>query len=67
MLFEFEQYNDIAIVTLDSPIEFNSIASPVCLPDNQQDVHVDRDAVVIGWGSLREGSRFLIKISGNWL
>ncbi|XP_060537107.1 proclotting enzyme [Cylas formicarius] len=48
-------YNDIALLTLDSPVEFTSQIRPVCLPAGSG----SRDwsgstATVIGWGSLRE-------------
>ncbi|KAJ8918694.1 hypothetical protein NQ315_015014 [Exocentrus adspersus] len=46
-------YNDIAILTLDSPIEFSQQIRPVCLPTGGSD-HSGKTATVIGWGSLRE-------------
>nr|XP_023020913.1 proclotting enzyme [Leptinotarsa decemlineata] len=46
-------YNDIAILTLDSPIEFTQQIRPVCLPSGGSD-HSGKTGTVIGWGSLRE-------------
>ncbi|XP_018570644.1 proclotting enzyme-like isoform X2 [Anoplophora glabripennis] len=46
-------YNDIAILTLDSPVDFTQQIRPVCLPNGGND-HSGKTATVIGWGSLRE-------------
>ncbi|KAG5893554.1 hypothetical protein JTB14_013638 [Gonioctena quinquepunctata] len=46
-------YNDIAILTLDSPVEFTSHIRPVCLPSGASD-HTGKTGTVIGWGSLKE-------------
>lgn len=46
-------YNDIAILTLDSPVEFNNQIRPICLPAAGQTFD-GQGATVIGWGSLRE-------------
>ncbi|KAJ8929620.1 hypothetical protein NQ314_017662 [Rhamnusium bicolor] len=46
-------YNDIAILTLDSPVEFSQQIRPVCLPNGSGD-HSGKTGTVIGWGSLRE-------------
>lgn len=49
-------YNDIAILTLDSPIDYTSTISPVCLPpSDSSDQYTDKEAAVIGWGAIREG------------
>lgn len=48
--------NDVAILTLDSPVEFNQYISPVCLPPlGSIDPYIGREAVVIGWGTLTQG------------
>ncbi|XP_066158584.1 proclotting enzyme-like isoform X1 [Euwallacea fornicatus] len=47
-------YNDIAILTLDSPIDFNSMIRPVCLPSGGTRDWAGSTGTVIGWGSLRE-------------
>ncbi|CAH1153687.1 unnamed protein product [Phaedon cochleariae] len=46
-------YNDIAILTLDSPVDFSKHVRPLCLPTGSSDFS-GRTATVIGWGSLRE-------------
>nr|CAH7763072.1 unnamed protein product [Callosobruchus chinensis] len=46
-------YNDIAILTLDSPVEFSHQIRPICLPSGGGD-HSGKTGTVIGWGSLRE-------------
>ena len=51
------QYNDVALLTLDSPVQFSRSISPVCLPTlgtNEQ--YVAKEAVVVGWGALKEGT-----------
>ncbi|XP_032786548.2 chymotrypsin-2 [Daphnia magna] len=42
--------NDIALLTLDSPVEFSSVISPVCLHDNVTHGYVGKDVVTAGWG-----------------
>ncbi|XP_057657586.1 proclotting enzyme [Diorhabda carinulata] len=46
-------YNDIAILTLDSPVEFTQQIRSVCLPTSTIDP-TGKTGTVIGWGSLRE-------------
>lgn len=46
-------YNDIAILTLDSPVQFSSQIRPICLPAGGEQ-YTGRPATVIGWGSLHE-------------
>jgi hypothetical protein len=47
------QYNDIAILTLDSPVPFTRAIRPICLPTGSAS-YEGKDATVVGWGSLRE-------------
>ncbi|NP_001166087.1 serine protease 70 precursor [Nasonia vitripennis] len=47
-------YNDVAILTLNEPVEFSETIRPVCLPSGAN-LYTGKQAVVIGWGSLREG------------
>jgi hypothetical protein len=52
------QFNDIAILKLDSPVKFSNTISPVCLPSSgTKDLYVNKEAVVVGWGALQEGIR----------
>ncbi|XP_017786071.1 PREDICTED: proclotting enzyme-like [Nicrophorus vespilloides] len=46
-------YNDIAILTLDSPVQFSKQVRPICLP-TYGSKYEGQTATVIGWGSLRE-------------
>ncbi|XP_065204934.1 proclotting enzyme-like [Planococcus citri] len=46
-------YNDIALLTLDSPVPFSRNIRPICLPQGRTQYH-GRMATVIGWGSLKE-------------
>jgi len=47
-------YNDIAILTMESPVVFSDTVSPVCLPTTSDD-YTMKDAVVMGWGTIKEG------------
>ncbi|XP_046639209.1 chymotrypsin-2-like isoform X1 [Daphnia pulicaria] len=42
--------NDIALLTLDSPVEFTNVVSPVCLHDDVTKDYVGKDVVTAGWG-----------------
>eukprot|EP00111_Clytia_hemisphaerica_P009324 TCONS_00027370-protein len=42
--------NDIALLTLNTPARFNEHIQPVCLPDSDADVIVNRTCYVTGWG-----------------
>lgn len=46
-------YNDVAILTLDSPVTLSRQVRPICLPASG-DNFAGSFATVIGWGSLRE-------------
>jgi len=47
--------NDIAIIKLDTPINFTSTIQPACLPKEYETVADNADAIVAGWGLTREG------------
>ncbi|KAI9553937.1 hypothetical protein GHT06_019208 [Daphnia sinensis] len=50
--------NDIAILTLESPVTFTSSISPVCLPPpGSNDKYVNQTAAIIGWGSTQRGGK----------
>ena len=46
--------NDLAVITLTSPVTYTSAISPVCLPSDSND-NADQDASIIGWGTTSEG------------
>lgn len=46
-------YNDVAVLTLNEPVEFSELIRPICLPSGSQ-LYNGKTATVIGWGSLRE-------------
>ncbi|XP_046451630.1 trypsin-1-like isoform X2 [Daphnia pulex] len=50
-------FNDIAILTLESNVDYKSTISPVCLPsaNSNAEQYADKDATIIGWGTLIEG------------
>lgn len=48
--YTLSNYNDIALLRLKSPIEFNEDIRPICLTDlNRQ---ISNDLIVAGWGSI---------------
>ncbi|GAB0089398.1 transmembrane protease serine 9 [Sergentomyia squamirostris] len=48
-------YDDIALLTLSTPVKFSSSIRPICLPGaNEVRQYNGKTGVVIGWGSLRE-------------
>ncbi|XP_053958187.1 trypsin-1 [Anastrepha ludens] len=53
--------NDIALLKLDSPIQFTSNIRPVCLPNLNHNFN-NKDAVVAGWGLIKEGG-----VTSNYL
>ncbi|XP_055594263.1 serine protease 44 [Uranotaenia lowii] len=48
-------YNDVAVLTMDQPVQFTQSVRPICLPgaDGSRGYN-GLTATVIGWGSLRE-------------
>jgi hypothetical protein len=45
----------VAILTLESPVEFTETISPVCLPSKCMDVNFDgRSVTAMGWGHTKE-------------
>lgn len=57
-LFSFTcQNNDVAILTLSSPVPYDATISPVCLPpQGSSNQYVSREAAIIGWGTVKEGT-----------
>ncbi|KAL7639031.1 UNVERIFIED_CONTAM: hypothetical protein RMT77_010565 [Armadillidium vulgare] len=50
--------NDIALLQLDQPIEFNKAISPVCLPFGLKDTSISgKIGVVTGWGAIILGGQ----------
>lgn len=47
-------YNDVAVLTMDSPVQFSRTVRPICLPSGG--VHNGKTGTVIGWGSLNEST-----------
>lgn len=47
-------WNDVAILTLDSKVEYSSTIQPICLAKGSQS-YVNNIVTVAGWGTLREG------------
>ncbi|XKL65412.1 hypothetical protein PGB90_008832 [Kerria lacca] len=46
--------NDIALLELESPIQFDSHIVPICMPEDDEDF-TGRMATVTGWGRLKYG------------
>lgn len=47
-------YNDVAVLTMDSPVAFSHSVRPICLPASNSKQYAGSTSTVIGWGSLRE-------------
>ncbi|XP_066246548.1 trypsin-1-like [Euwallacea similis] len=53
--FDMSTYNnDIAILELDIPVDFNEKMSPVCLPSSGSADYTGRVGIVAGWGRIEE-------------
>ncbi|XP_054162302.1 serine proteinase stubble-like [Oppia nitens] len=50
----FTYENDLALVQLDEPIDFQPHVAPICLPPDNVDL-LGKNATVTGWGRLSEG------------
>lgn len=46
-------YNDIALLTLESPVKYSRAVRPICLPTTAKS-YGGAYGIVAGWGSLRE-------------
>lgn len=44
--------NDLALLELESPIQFDAHIVPICMPDDNTD-YTNRMATVTGWGRLK--------------
>lgn len=45
---------------MDSQVSFTSTISPICLPpEGSIDQYVNKESVIIGWGTLKEGKMVL--------
>lgn len=51
-------YNDIALLTLDSPVQYSRSVRPICLPTGSKG-YGGQYGIVAGWGSLRESEFFI--------
>lgn len=47
-------HNDVAILTLDDPVEYSSTIQPICLASGTNQ-YVNNRVTVAGWGTLSEG------------
>lgn len=46
-------YNDVALLTLDSPVQYSKTVRAICLPTQNRN-YGGQYGTVVGWGSLRE-------------
>lgn len=60
---------DLALVKLETPLEFTDHIAPICLPGTE-DLLVGANATVTGWGRLSEGGTLptvLQEVGPRWL
>ncbi|KAJ8724504.1 hypothetical protein PYW08_015978 [Mythimna loreyi] len=50
--------NDIALLKLNKPVEYNHAVRPVCLPKNDDSAYTGRTAIVAGWGAMNETGKW---------
>ena len=53
--------NDVALIKVSTPIDFNDDVQPVCAPDSSKD-YVYNLVQCAGWGTLRSGKAFLFSL-----
>jgi len=63
---EYRSSNDIGIIHLEKPIEFNTFVQPICLLDNIAEPPLDETVYVAGWGNTvydqwNSGSNILLQ------
>jgi len=47
--------NDIALLELESAVEYQPHIVPICMPNDLDDIHVGQHGFVTGWGRLKYG------------
>ncbi|XP_032401257.1 ST14 transmembrane serine protease matriptase a [Xiphophorus hellerii] len=47
--------NDIALMELDTPIEYSDYIQPICLPTADYKIPAGQNVWITGWGATREG------------
>ncbi|XP_042637226.1 ovochymase-1 [Orycteropus afer afer] len=53
--FDMLNYDsDIALIQLNSPLEYNAVVRPVCLPERMEPLLSSEICAVTGWGSISE-------------
>ena len=50
----FPYYNDIAIMTLETPARMSKSVKPICLPNRRYSTFANQRVTVTGWGALNE-------------
>ncbi|NXK13120.1 TMPS9 protease, partial [Herpetotheres cachinnans] len=59
---------DVALLELNTPVQFSNTIKPICLPDNSHVFHEGARCFITGWGSTQEGglmSKHLQKAAVN--
>ncbi|BFZ22231.1 hypothetical protein BsWGS_25270 [Bradybaena similaris] len=50
-------YDDIALIKLDKPVNFNSNIRPICLPTGNEDFRISNGCYLTGWGNTDSVSK----------
>ena len=45
--------NDIALIQLESPVEYTDYIQPVCLPEKSEDLPLYSTCYTVGWGKTK--------------
>lgn len=64
---EFTQDNDYAVLTLTRSIEFSENANAACLPTDQDQLFIDKQVIVSGWGNMAATGAIDEYDFPNWL
>lgn len=54
--------NDMAILELESPVEFKPYIVPICLPSISEGDFIGKKAEVTGWGKLSHSMKFFYSV-----
>lgn len=57
-----KNYNDIAILKLETPVTFSTRIRPACLPKSLEDNNLPLELTAVGWGKTSFGNLVFIAL-----